>query len=539
MVEWLPGQVSLSGWVTLIGQVTIPGQVTNPGTLSLTHTPGPVPGWKQPGLHPQELRSFLQKLRPEELLSPAPRATLPGPRSYSPRPPELRSPAPGAPLPGPRNYSPPPFGATLPGPPELLSPAPRSFSPRPFGATLPGPLELLSPALWSYSPRPSGATLPGPRGGSAPLRSDSRNSPRLLAAPPSRRQADRRAHMAEVRRQVLNRRRGGRRPWPGLGPNRSRELRGLLPCSLLRLWLPSSSSPLKREDSWNPQSLCCPLLDSPSIASPLHNVSQWPNNRGPLRLALPMWVTLDLDQAWVHLSLLSSPPAAPGWTSGQQLDGDTTLTWWLISSGGVNFCMAKSMVELGGASRNWGGNRDWEDRYKHACCSWGAELYVLGGRDTRSLRDFWKYSVGKQQGTRHTPPSPRLSQQDLGLLRTPNQTPSQATDPFQGWGSGAGLLGGHMTVLCVSVRGEWTELSCRGEAAPEELEEHSMVAHEVRPPRVQVWGSGSDPPPPCLTLQGLLYVFGGMLDSAYTPSRCALWLFDTGESGLSLCQHSP
>ncbi|KAM9709453.1 LOW QUALITY PROTEIN: host cell factor 2 [Menidia menidia] len=89
------------------------------------------------------------------------------------------------------------------------------------------------------------------------------------------------------------------------------------------------------------------------------------------------------------------------------------------------------------------------DRYKHACCSWGAELYVLGGRDTRSLRDFWKYSV---------------------------------------------------------VRGEWTELSCRGEAAPEELEEHSMVAHE-----------------------GLLYVFGGMLDSAYTPSRCALWLFDTAQ----------
>lgn len=32
------------------------------------------------------------------------------------------------------------------------------------------------------------------------------------------------------------------------------------------------------------------------------------------------------------------------------------------------------------------------------------------------------------------------------------------------------------TLVC----NEWTELNCRGEAAPEELEEHTMVAHEVQ-----------------------------------------------------------
>ncbi|XP_045909232.1 leucine-zipper-like transcriptional regulator 1 homolog [Micropterus dolomieu] len=55
----------------------------------------------------------------------------------------------------------------------------------------------------------------------------------------------------------------------------------------------------------------------------------------------------------------------------------------------------------------------------------------------------------------------------------------------------------------IIVCNEWTELNCTGEAAPEELEEHSMVAHE-----------------------GFLYVFGGMLDSAYTKWRCSLWVFD-------------
>ncbi|XP_034549599.1 ras guanine nucleotide exchange factor F [Notolabrus celidotus] len=86
------------------------------------------------------------------------------------------------------------------------------------------------------------------------------------------------------------------------------------------------------------------------------------------------------------------------------------------------------------------------DRYKHACCSYDGHVYILGGRENSCLRDFWRYSV---------------------------------------------------------VCNEWTELSCTGEAAPEELEEHTMVAHE-----------------------GFLYVFGGMLDSAYTKWRCSLWVFD-------------
>lgn len=32
------------------------------------------------------------------------------------------------------------------------------------------------------------------------------------------------------------------------------------------------------------------------------------------------------------------------------------------------------------------------------------------------------------------------------------------------------------TLVC----NDWTELSCTGDAAPEDLEEHSMVAHEVK-----------------------------------------------------------
>ncbi|XP_076023912.1 host cell factor [Genypterus blacodes] len=86
------------------------------------------------------------------------------------------------------------------------------------------------------------------------------------------------------------------------------------------------------------------------------------------------------------------------------------------------------------------------DRHKHACCTYDGNVYVLGGRDNHSLRDLWRYRV---------------------------------------------------------VCNEWTQLDCTSDAAPEELEEHSMVAHE-----------------------GLLYVFGGMLDSAYTKWRCPLWVFD-------------
>ncbi|KAM6934630.1 host cell factor 2 [Xenentodon cancila] len=96
------------------------------------------------------------------------------------------------------------------------------------------------------------------------------------------------------------------------------------------------------------------------------------------------------------------------------------------------------------------------DRCKHACCSYEGSVFVLGGRDSSSLRDFWRYSV---------------------------------------------------------VYNEWTELTCSSEAAPEELEEHTMVAHE-----------------------GFLYVFGGMLDSAYTRCRCALWVFDIAKQKWVPCQ---
>lgn len=61
------------------------------------------------------------------------------------------------------------------------------------------------------------------------------------------------------------------------------------------------------------------------------------------------------------------------------------------------------------------------DRYKHASCTYQGHVYVLGGRENHSLKDFWKYNV---------------------------------------------------------VRNEWTELDCSSEAAPEELYEHSMVVHQ-------------------------------------------------------------
>ncbi|KAJ8012387.1 hypothetical protein DPEC_G00042190 [Dallia pectoralis] len=86
------------------------------------------------------------------------------------------------------------------------------------------------------------------------------------------------------------------------------------------------------------------------------------------------------------------------------------------------------------------------DRYKHACCSYGGEVFMLGGRSSQLLMDFWKYNV---------------------------------------------------------VRNEWTALDCSGVEAPEELQEHSMV-----------------------TYQGLLYVFGGMIDSVYTKWKTPLWIFD-------------
>ncbi|XP_048096044.1 tRNA wybutosine-synthesizing protein 2/3/4-like isoform X1 [Alosa alosa] len=85
-------------------------------------------------------------------------------------------------------------------------------------------------------------------------------------------------------------------------------------------------------------------------------------------------------------------------------------------------------------------------RYRHACSSHKGDVYLLGGRERMVLRDFWKYSV---------------------------------------------------------VRNDWTKLDCSSEWAPEELEGHTMVSH-----------------------QGILYVFGGLIDSAYTDWKMPLWLFD-------------
>lgn len=34
------------------------------------------------------------------------------------------------------------------------------------------------------------------------------------------------------------------------------------------------------------------------------------------------------------------------------------------------------------------------DRYKHASCAHRGHVYLLGGREKCSLRDFWKYNVG-------------------------------------------------------------------------------------------------------------------------------------------------
>ncbi|XP_059417255.1 kelch domain-containing protein 3-like isoform X2 [Carassius carassius] len=51
---------------------------------------------------------------------------------------------------------------------------------------------------------------------------------------------------------------------------------------------------------------------------------------------------------------------------------------------------------------------------------------------------------------------------------------------------------------------KWAGLPCDSEEAPEELEEHTMVAY-----------------------QGFMYVFGGIQDSSYTSSKTPLWVFDT------------
>uniref|UniRef100_A0A8C3L851 Uncharacterized protein n=1 Tax=Chrysolophus pictus TaxID=9089 RepID=A0A8C3L851_CHRPC len=86
------------------------------------------------------------------------------------------------------------------------------------------------------------------------------------------------------------------------------------------------------------------------------------------------------------------------------------------------------------------------DRYKHACVVCRGFVYLYGGRNTTSLRDFWRYNI---------------------------------------------------------ARNEWEMLDCSGDG-PEELEEHSMVAYK-----------------------GTLYIFGGMVDSAFTQAKTPLWIYDT------------
>ncbi|XP_043550149.1 RING finger protein B [Chiloscyllium plagiosum] len=53
------------------------------------------------------------------------------------------------------------------------------------------------------------------------------------------------------------------------------------------------------------------------------------------------------------------------------------------------------------------------------------------------------------------------------------------------------------------AQNDWEELDRAAGTAPEELEEPSLVAHE-----------------------GMIYVFGGMMDSAYTQGRTPLWIYD-------------
>ncbi|XP_039769370.1 tip elongation aberrant protein 3-like isoform X2 [Ornithorhynchus anatinus] len=89
------------------------------------------------------------------------------------------------------------------------------------------------------------------------------------------------------------------------------------------------------------------------------------------------------------------------------------------------------------------------DRFKHACCLWGGFVYLHGGRRNCSLSDFWRYSP---------------------------------------------------------ERNAWEILDCSGRA-PEELEEHSMVAY-----------------------RGTIYVFGGMVESAFSQRKTPLWMYEIDAS---------
>ncbi|NXE18065.1 GEFF factor, partial [Ardeotis kori] len=94
------------------------------------------------------------------------------------------------------------------------------------------------------------------------------------------------------------------------------------------------------------------------------------------------------------------------------------------------------------------------DRYKHACVICRGFVYLYGGRNITSLRDFWRYNIGNN---------------------------------------------------------EWEMLDCSRDG-PEELEEHSMVAYK-----------------------GTLYIFGGMVDSAFTQGKTPLWIYDTDSARWTEC----
>uniref|UniRef100_A0A8D0HEE7 Uncharacterized protein n=1 Tax=Sphenodon punctatus TaxID=8508 RepID=A0A8D0HEE7_SPHPU len=64
------------------------------------------------------------------------------------------------------------------------------------------------------------------------------------------------------------------------------------------------------------------------------------------------------------------------------------------------------------------------------------------------------------------------------------------------------------------VSNEWERLNCSDDG-PEELEEHSMVVY-----------------------QGVLYVFGGMVDSAFTQGKIPLWMYDIESASWTECQRS-
>uniref|UniRef100_A0A3B4AE13 Uncharacterized protein n=1 Tax=Periophthalmus magnuspinnatus TaxID=409849 RepID=A0A3B4AE13_9GOBI len=87
------------------------------------------------------------------------------------------------------------------------------------------------------------------------------------------------------------------------------------------------------------------------------------------------------------------------------------------------------------------------ERFKLACCSHQHYVYVLGGRHSTCQRDFWRYNVCN----------------------------------------------------------EWTELNCTSEAAPEALEEHSMVAHEAESPSNRKAHSA-------VVIESAMLVYGGYID---------------------------